>query len=280
MVSSDWFDAAVAVNDDPDDGCHPQEAQALREYHEGKTSAREAAYAITRPVATSMSTTLNLERNRLWNLLITALEEWPTSESSAIFSLLKEIEKLPDPIIRDEAKHSVVMSEPFWDELPGFGNMWADSFQWGEWRHQVEDHPDDTDVRRHLREKYTHIASMEAHLADEEVGSINLEWGYECLTDALERKDAVPDIQIPMAAEWLKRLARQIYKDSLDEIEDWPFKRDYLDLRKGGNAMSLERWQAWKDQLEKYVQDGLPGSDSVTMGIRAMDEAEAESEGK
>lgn len=40
-----------------------------------------------------------------------------------------------------------------------------------------------------------HIASLEARLADESVGSIELDWAYECLTDAFERKNAVADIQ-------------------------------------------------------------------------------------
>lgn len=78
-----------------------------------------------------------------------------------------------------------------------------------------------------------HIASLEARLVDERVGSIELNWGYGCLTDVFERKDAVPDIQFPMAAEWPKRLARWIYEGALRQEEGWPFKRHYLDLRKG-----------------------------------------------
>lgn len=272
MVSPSWFTDAISPDGDPDNGCHPQEAQALKDYHDGKTTVQEAAYAISRPTATSQSTTLNCERNKLWNLLIAALEEWPEFESSPIFALLKEMENLPEPVICEEAKHSVT-SEPFWKELPGFGNMWADVFQWGEWRHEIEDHPDDKNLRHQMREKYIHIAALEARLVDEKIGPIALDWGYECLTDAFERRDVIPDIQFPMAAEWLKRLAKRIYDGALKQEEDWPFKRDYLDLRKGGNAMSVERWQYWKSRLEEYVKEDLPQSDSVAMAIQAMDVA-------
>ena len=127
-----------------------------------------------------------------------------------------------------------------------------------------------------MREKYIHIAALEARLVDEIIGPISLDWGYECLTDAFECRKAIPDIQVPMAAEWLKRLARRIFDGALKQEEDWPFNRDYLNLRKGGNAMTVERWQFWKSGLEKYVREGLPQSYSVTMAIQAMDVAEKE----
>ncbi|OJJ81810.1 uncharacterized protein ASPGLDRAFT_83984 [Aspergillus glaucus CBS 516.65] len=252
VVSPSWFTDAISPDGDPDNGCHPQEAQALRDYHEGKITIQEAAYAISRPTATSQSTELNCERNKSWNLLIAALEEWPEPESSPIFALLKEMENIPEPAIREEAKHSVT-SDPFWKELP-----------------------DDTDLRRQLREKYIHIAALETRLVDEKIGPISLDWGYECLTDVFERREAIPDIQVLMAAEWLKRLARRIFDGALKQEEDWPFKRDYLNLRKGGNAMTVERWQYWKSRLEKYVREGLPESDSVAMAIQAMNVAEKE----
>lgn len=213
----------------------------MEDYHDHKINVQEAAYAIPRPTATSQSTALNRERNKLWNLLIAALEEWPESELSPIFALLKEMENLPEPAIREEARHSVT-SDPFWKELPGFGNMWVDIFQWGEWRQEIEDHPDDPDLRRQMREKYIHIATLEVRLVDEKIGPISLDWGYECLTDAFERRDVIPDIQFPMAADWLKRFVRRIHDDALREEEDWPFKRNYLDLRKGGDAMSVGIW--------------------------------------
>lgn len=278
MVSPEWFHAAVAAGDDPDDGCHPQEAQALREYHEGKTTAQQAAYDITRVITTSMVTTPDTDdRWRLWGLLTSAIEEWSPSEGSSIFPLLGEIQKLPDMIIRDdENRHSDPGHEVIWDELPGFGHLWADLFQTGAWRRQIKDRPDDMDLRRQFREDFAHLASCEARLVDENLGGIGIDWGYECLVNAFERKDAVPDIQFPMVAEWLKRLAGQMYKDALDGRESWAFRQNGLDLPIGGTTMSLERWQAWKDRLGRYVQDELPGSDSVSRGIKAMEDAESE----
>ena len=37
--------------------------------------------------------------------------------------------------------------------------------------------------------------------------------------------------------------------------------------------MTVERWQDWKGQLGKYVQDGLLQSNSVVVGTKAMDAA-------
>lgn len=65
----------------------------------------------------------------------------------------------------------------FWRALPGFMNEWADIFQWGEWRYGIENRPEDLDLRRRMREKYMHIASLEARLVDESVGSIELRLG-------------------------------------------------------------------------------------------------------
>ncbi|BCR88884.1 uncharacterized protein ACHE_50082A [Aspergillus chevalieri] len=239
----------------------PPRSTSLKDYHEHKINVQEAAYAISRLTATSQSTALNHGRNKLRNLLIAALEEWPESELSPIFALLEEMENLPKPAIREEARHSVT-TDPFWKQLPGFGNMKVGIFQWGEWRQEIEGHPDDPDLQRQMREKYIRIASLEVLLVDEKIGPILLDWGYECLADAFERCDVIPDIQFPMAAEWLKRLARRTHDDALREEEDWPFKRNYLDLRKGDDAMFVERWQYWKSRLE-YAKEDLPENKSI-----------------
>lgn len=61
MVPPSWFVHAVTPDDDPDDGYHPEEVQALEDYHRVQTSAQEAAYAITRPVVTSASVDVGFE---------------------------------------------------------------------------------------------------------------------------------------------------------------------------------------------------------------------------
>lgn len=55
----------------------------------------------------------------------------PVRELAALCPPQGGREKLPEPVIREEARHSVTMSEPFWRGLPGFMNEWAGIFQWG-----------------------------------------------------------------------------------------------------------------------------------------------------
>ena len=70
---------------------------------------------------------------------------------------------------------------------------------------------------RALREKYVHVAGLEATFCDQQIGGINLKCGYERITDALERSDAIRDIEVLMAAEWLRSLPHRIYKGALEQ---------------------------------------------------------------
>lgn len=123
--------------------------------------------------------------------------------------------------------------------------------------------------RRELREKYVHVVGLEPAFCDQRIGGINLNWGYERITDGLERSDTVRDIEVPMAVEWIKSLPHRIYEGALKREEGWPLKRN-LDLWTEGDAMTLKRWQWWKSRLEEYVREGLPGEDSVWTSVEAM----------
>lgn len=274
MVSPSWFEAVSSSVDNED--CHRHSAQALQAFHEGATTTHEAASAITHPIATSPSNHLDVERNGLWSLLISAFMDWPRSETPALLQLLKAIQQVPDPAIGEEAKSSVG-NGPFWNGLPGFGHMWADDF---ERRKMLRlcgaggQHGQDNNRRGGLREKYVPAAGLEATFCDQQIAGINLNWGYERITDALERSDALRDIEVPMAAEWLRSLPHRIYKGALEQEEGWPLKRD-LDLwTGGGDVMTVERWQWWKNRLEAYVREGLPRTDSVWATVQAMDAVE------
>ena len=48
-----WFDSKVAPEDDPDDGCFPDQAKALQDYCHKQTSAQAAAVRLTRPIEDS-----------------------------------------------------------------------------------------------------------------------------------------------------------------------------------------------------------------------------------
>lgn len=52
-MSDAWFDWVIAPDGVREDGCHPDEAQALKDYYHKRTSAKDAAHAITRPIENS-----------------------------------------------------------------------------------------------------------------------------------------------------------------------------------------------------------------------------------
>ena len=71
-----------------------------------------------------------------------------------------------------------------------------------------------------------------------------------------------------MAAELLKLFARRIHDGALREEEDWPFKRNYLNLQRGGDAMSVEDWHYLKSRLKEYVREGLSNSNSLRLQVK------------
>lgn len=72
-MSDIWFKEQIAPDGVAEDGCHPDEAEALQSYLTNKTNTQDTAHAITRPILSSHDSGANLYR--LWNLLQNALVE-------------------------------------------------------------------------------------------------------------------------------------------------------------------------------------------------------------
>ncbi|KAF7502768.1 hypothetical protein GJ744_005185 [Endocarpon pusillum] len=72
------FDQKMVPDDAPEDGCHPDEVQALQDYYHKRTSTNEAAKVIRRPVEYSRDPYGNLYR--LWALLVDALVKLPATQ--------------------------------------------------------------------------------------------------------------------------------------------------------------------------------------------------------
>jgi hypothetical protein len=49
-MSDAWFNEKIAPDGDTEDGCHPDEAQALKYYYHNWTTTTEASQAITRTI--------------------------------------------------------------------------------------------------------------------------------------------------------------------------------------------------------------------------------------
>jgi hypothetical protein len=127
LLPQPWFNKKTAPEGGKEDGCHPDEAWALKDYLKNKTSPPEAAHAVTRAVGTTADPSKSLYR--LCSLLIDALVELPDTQTPALLKLLDAIQQLPEPESAGgggDATASTPADDPRWRGLPNFGHMWAD----------------------------------------------------------------------------------------------------------------------------------------------------------
>lgn len=248
-MSDEWFKSKIAPADAPEDGCHPDEAKALQDYYHKKMSAQEAAQALTRPSEGSENPLDNLYRP--WGLLIDALVELPEGEILNLVRLLDAIQQLPDPIRTERKTESAASESSFWRGLPRFGHMWADEHKQDHWRDTLS--IGDLAKRADQRVKHIRKAQVEARLTVANVGSIPLDWGYDCITDALERRNAVLDFEIPAAAEWIAIAGDRLYAGAIDGRESWALERR-RDFQKEDAKMSTKRWSFWMKRMEELTE--------------------------
>ena len=82
--------------------------------------------------------------------------------------------------------------------------MWPDAYRHDDWLGQLAStsalNPNASD-RATLREERDRKAEAEARIVGAGAGEIPFDWGFECIADALERKNEVLDFEILAAAE-------------------------------------------------------------------------------
>lgn len=248
-MSDAWFNEKTAPYGDagepcyPDedgyyrdqDGCHPVEAQALKDYCHMKINATEAARAITRPIEDAKDPGGNLYR--LWGLLIDALVELPATQVPALIQLLGAIQQLPEPDLAGRPDKKKPAYGCLWRGLSNFGHMWADEHRQDHWRSSLP--TSDSEERADLRAQHVRKAEVEARLATADVGAIPMDWGYECIADALERRDAVLDVEVPAAAAWIAIAGKRLYAGAVNGEESWALKRQRDFGKEAGNAVRI-----------------------------------------
>lgn len=248
-MSDEWFKSKIAPADAPEDGCHPDEAKALQEYYHKKLNVQEAAQALARPIESTESPYDNLYR--LWGLLIDALVELPEREISNLVQLLDAIQQLPEPSLTKTQTGSAPSEGSFWRGLPRFGHMWADEHKQDHWRDTLS--IKDPAKRVEQRAKHIRKARVEARLTVADVGGIPLDWGYDCIADAVERRNAVLDFEIPAAAEWIAIAGNPLYAGAADGRESWALERR-RDFQKENAKMSTERWSFWMQRMKELCE--------------------------
>lgn len=271
-MSDTWFTDRTAPESDKDDGCHPQEAEVLKKYLRGNiATASEAARAITLPIENESDPIVDVPR--LWGLLIDALTDLPASRQKVI-QLLEAITELPPPSQAGEKGPKQLQFQALWRELLGFGHLWADLYHTDRWRRLVK--TCSPAERVGFRREIQTTAAVEAQLVLAHLGDIPLAWGHDCICDALEKSDAVVDVEVPAAAEWLKVVGKRIYGE-IPEAETNYALASWRDLWKAGEKMSEERWKFWKERLRVIAQTeglGQGTRDAANVATEAMEAAE------
>ena len=246
-MSDEWFSEKRAPDGKTEDGCHPDEAQALKAYLQGSLTPSEAAYDITRPIASAKDKDSDLPR--LWCLLIDALIELPESNIPALFRLLEAIQRLPETELEDQPSYTHG-SKTLWRNLHGFGHEWSDELKQDNWRKIIK--ASTPEEREELGAAYIKQASIEAWMVGWGIGAFPLDWGYRCIADALECSDAVFDCEIMAAREWLVVVGDQIRYGAVFEADGPAFRRK-RDLWKREERMNLERWEFWRRRVRELT---------------------------
>lgn len=227
-----------------EDGCHPDEAKALKEYLNMQTTANEAALSITRPVATSEDPDANVYR--LWGFLSDALMDGSASDVTMIITLLRAIQDLAN-------SEPISAAAPLWPHLRWFGSGWGDVYRKMDWRDNLEyrkPENQNTWVQQHVR-----LAKVEALLATNQLASIPLSWGLLDICDALESSKAVLHVEIPKVAEWFAIAGSHIRNAASTGAAVWQTAVQ-RDLWQDGGVLSMERWAFWRKRVESIKTSG------------------------
>ncbi|KAF6832196.1 hypothetical protein CPLU01_06295 [Colletotrichum plurivorum] len=266
-MSDEWFTSKLFPygNGNTEDGCHASEAQALKDYLRKKTTAAEAARAITLQMTLEDEPEESL--HRLWGLLQDALVELPAEHIEPMIELLKAIEELPEPDFSgiDEIK---LPSKKLWKELPGFVNLWCDCFQSSVWRDEAA--AAKGAERDALRLEHVRKAEIEARMAAAGIADIPIDWGYEVVGEALESSNALLDFEVPAAEKWFDFCGQHLFRGAEVGLESWGLKahitsyrnaalRDLWEARSNGK-MNMNRWSLWETRLrELQGEEGVVG---------------------
>lgn len=282
IMSDDWFTDKLAPDGDVEDGCHPDEAQALKDYLRHQATAVEAAQAITRPFVTASNPREDVVR--LWSILMDALVELPSEHTDRLIALVSAVENLPEPDF-SAVEESKRPTEKLWKGLPGFGHLWADCYQSSSWRATIADL--EGEQGKALLDERIKTAGVEARLVASGLAGIEIDWAYEVVADALESSNALIECEVPAAAEWLVCCGPRLRQGAARDETSWALKpreskaactssRDLWKARWDG-VMSLERWQAWQARLVELQEGAREGKvkEAASRALEAMRKADA-----
>jgi hypothetical protein len=130
-MSDEWFAEKLAPDSVLEDGCHPNEANALKAYIRKHTTPQEAVQAIKHTMLDSEDPRWDMWR--VWSLVMSAFIKLPSEYIAELINLLLVIQDLSQPDLKraDEKKNKLL--GPIWRGL-GFGHVWSDHYKSDSWR--------------------------------------------------------------------------------------------------------------------------------------------------
>lgn len=237
---AEWIDDKVAPSEEAlkaGDGCHKQEGQALQDYLSGKTTAHDAARAITSPVLAEDEP--KEELYRLWALLAEALVELKP-EREKLYELASSIQDLPP---HDDISFNL---------LPGFGHMWSDLYfhrsnYWG-----ISAEPLSDERKSELRQHYQDIATVEAAMYVRGIGNIPATWGFDTINLVFRKPPGALDIYIGEIHAWLSG-AGETLRGDLRADEEASYSRLVHGSKSGEQKAYTQtmdkHWNDWRNAL-------------------------------
>ena len=268
-MSDDWFTWHLAPDGNLEDGCHPEEAAALKDYlHSTTVTAEVTAHNITLPVTKEPETARKGQSSdnlyRLWTLILDGLTDLPEHRLK-IIQLLKAIQHLP---VSSPKERGAPKKQIQWANLPKFGSLWADLKVSPSWRREI--HKWTPEQRENVRQDYLNEITIDTQLVVADISGVSLSWGLGCICDALERSDAVSDFEVPATSIWLETAGDKIFKASDDEVTEYLRERD---LWKQGGEERKQRWNFWMGRLQSMAESealSLETREAVKKAVGAM----------
>jgi hypothetical protein len=290
-VDGAWFDARKqrpVQKDDPGlRRCLDSEVDALRDFHDGRTDAVEAAHAITRQISTSPSPDLGgysdqtIAVTTLWSVIIKALMEWPSARIPDLLKLLSEIGKLPDRLHNGEVIGD--RGEKLdWSHFPWFAMAWNDGTTANLQPGQIYLKCPDGEPLVMARRIYLKSKDIEAQLVAQNTLGISkqmiqniiraLEKDIDQSDEQLASSESTGftqvklDFQIPAMCSLFKFNRDKIYKEVVqDGLKDWTPRQipDEAKQFKDG----AERWSFWKRRLGELAEGDF--DDQVKVAAKA-----------
>ncbi|KAL8887869.1 MAG: hypothetical protein Q9192_006260 [Flavoplaca navasiana] len=144
--------------------------------------------------------------------------------------------------------------------------MWADEHKRDDWQRTLA--ADNPESRAEMRSEHVRKSEIEARLVVAEVGGIPLHWGYDCIADGLEHRDAVLDFEFPAAARWITIAGDRLYAGVVNGIKSWVSERRQ-DLGKEAAVMTLDRRLLWEERMEVLREQTDEVAGAAETAIRA-----------